>query len=105
MQVLQATDAGAAGGGFGAYGPWTSGNPGIGFFDNYDSDWRSFGLSSFSVTDEQQQRDQHGAYMDRTPSAANQDLTQLATQLEAVCADHDFLADVVVSAARKPPMH
>ena len=57
VQTLQASDTGAAGGGFGAYGPWTSGNPGIGFFDNYDSDWKSFGLSSFSVTDEQPQRD------------------------------------------------
>jgi hypothetical protein len=53
VQTLQATDSGAAGGGFGAYGPWTSGNPGIGFFDNYDSDWKTFGLSSFSVTDAQ----------------------------------------------------
>ncbi len=53
VQALQATDTGAAGGGFGAYGPWTSGNPGIGFFDNYDSDWKTFGLSSFSVTDAQ----------------------------------------------------
>ena len=53
-QILQATDTGAAGGGFGAYGPWTSGSPGIGFFDNYDSDWKSFGLSSFSATDGQQ---------------------------------------------------
>jgi hypothetical protein len=52
VQTLQATDTGAAGGGFGAYGPWTTGNPGIGFFDNYDSDWKSFGLSFFSVTDE-----------------------------------------------------
>jgi hypothetical protein len=52
VQILQATDTGAAGGGFGAYGPWTSGNPGIGFFDNYDSDWKLFGLSSFSATDE-----------------------------------------------------
>jgi hypothetical protein len=51
VQILQATDTGAAGGGFGAYGPWTSGNPGIGFFDNYDSDWKSFGLSSFSASD------------------------------------------------------
>ena len=52
-QILQATDTGAAGGGFGAYGPFTSGNPGIGFFDNYDNDWKLFGLSSFSVTDAQ----------------------------------------------------
>jgi hypothetical protein len=45
--------------------------------------------------------------MDRTPSAANQDLSQLATQLKAICADpliplYDYLADVVVSAARQP---
>jgi hypothetical protein len=57
VQILQATDTGAAGGGFGAYGPWTSGNPGIGFFDNYDDDWKSFGLSAFSVTDETPARD------------------------------------------------
>ena len=57
VQTLQATDTGAAGGGFGAYGPWTSGNPGIGFFDNYDNDWKSFGLSSFSAADGQQSRD------------------------------------------------
>jgi hypothetical protein len=57
VQILQATDTGAAGGGFGAYGPWTSGNPGIGFFDNYDSDWKAFGLSSFSVTDKEPKQD------------------------------------------------
>ncbi len=34
------------------YGPWTSGAPGIGFFDNTgDGNWSSFGLSSFSATD------------------------------------------------------
>lgn len=55
VQVLQATDTGAAGGGFGAFGPWTSGNPGIGFYDNYDSHWTDFGFSSFSATDEQPQ--------------------------------------------------
>ncbi|QNI34643.1 hypothetical protein H7849_12530 [Alloacidobacterium dinghuense] len=50
-QILQATDSGAAGGGFGAFGPWTSGNPGIGFYDDHDSHWKDFGLSSFSATD------------------------------------------------------
>ena len=53
-QILQATDTGAAGGGFGAYGPWMSGNPGIGFYDNYDGNWKDFGLSSFSATDDKQ---------------------------------------------------
>jgi hypothetical protein len=51
IQILQATDTGVAGGGFGAYGPWTSGNPGIGFFDNYDDNWKDFGFSSFHATD------------------------------------------------------
>ena len=51
VQVLQAMDSGSAGGGFGAYGPWTSGNPGIGFFDNPDDNWKDFGFSSFSATD------------------------------------------------------
>jgi hypothetical protein len=50
-QILQATDSGSAGGGFGAFGPWTSGNPGIGFYDNPDSNWKYFGFSSFSATD------------------------------------------------------
>jgi hypothetical protein len=53
VPIVQAVDTGAAGGGFGAYGPWTSGNPGIGFFDNIDNNWRDFGLSSFSVTDDE----------------------------------------------------
>lgn len=50
-QILQAVDTGAPGGGFGAFGPWTSGNPGIGFFDNQEVNWTDFGLSSFSATD------------------------------------------------------
>jgi hypothetical protein len=50
-QILQAIDSGAAGGGFGAYGPWATGNPGIGFYDNPDSNWKDFGFSSFSATD------------------------------------------------------
>ncbi|HZP03428.1 MAG TPA: hypothetical protein VFB43_00915 [Terracidiphilus sp.] len=53
-QILQATDTGAAGGGFGAYGPWTSGNPGIGFYDNPDNNWKDFGFSSLSATDDGQ---------------------------------------------------
>jgi hypothetical protein len=60
-QILQATDTGAAGGGFGAFGPFTSGNPGIGFFGRpdvslraghgHDSTWQDFGFSSFTATD------------------------------------------------------
>ena len=56
-QILQATDTGAPGGGFGAFGPWTSGNPGIGFYNNYDSNWKYFSLSTFSATDTQPQID------------------------------------------------
>jgi hypothetical protein len=50
-QVAQAVDTGAAGGGFGAFGPWTSGNPGMGFYDPTDNDWNTFGFSSFTATD------------------------------------------------------
>jgi len=32
------------------YGPWTSGAPGIGFYDDVDDEWSAFGLSSFSAT-------------------------------------------------------
>jgi hypothetical protein len=33
------------------YGPWPSGNPGIGFYNNQDSNWNRFGFSSFTATD------------------------------------------------------
>jgi hypothetical protein len=32
------------------YGPWSSGAPGIGFFDNVDEEWSAFGISAFSAT-------------------------------------------------------
>jgi hypothetical protein len=51
-QIMQAIDTGAAGGGFGAFGPWTSGNPGIGLYDDRDDNWKGFGLASFSATDD-----------------------------------------------------
>ena len=50
-QILQATDTGAAGGGNGPFGPWTTGNPGIGFYDDHDNNWKDFGFSSFSAID------------------------------------------------------
>ena len=33
------------------YGPWTTGNPGIGFYDQADNNWNQFGLSSFTASD------------------------------------------------------
>ena len=51
QKLLEAVDTGAAGGGFGSFGPWTSGSPGIGFYDSHDRNWSSFGLTSFSATD------------------------------------------------------
>ncbi|MBS1806253.1 MAG: hypothetical protein JST28_23165 [Acidobacteria bacterium] len=50
-QIAKASDTGAAGGGFGAFGPWVSGSPGIGFYDEHDNNWKDFGFSSFSATD------------------------------------------------------
>jgi hypothetical protein len=41
-----ATDTGQFG-----WGPWTSGNPGVGFYDNTDSHWNYFGFSSFTASD------------------------------------------------------
>ena len=51
LQIAQAIDTGAAGGGFGAFGPWTSGGPGIGFYDPIDSKWSDFGFRSFLASD------------------------------------------------------
>jgi hypothetical protein len=34
----------------GSAGPWTSGNPGFGFYNNADNNWSNFGLSSFTVS-------------------------------------------------------
>jgi hypothetical protein len=50
-QVAQARDTGASCSPGGAGGPWTSGNPGIGFYDSSDNNWSNFGFSSFTVTD------------------------------------------------------
>jgi hypothetical protein len=45
--VMSAEDSGQAG-----WGPWTTGSPGIGFFDdNGDRRWSDFGFSSFSAHD------------------------------------------------------
>jgi hypothetical protein len=40
VQILQGTDS-----------TFMSGNPGIGFYDNSDSNWNTFGFSSFTATD------------------------------------------------------
>jgi hypothetical protein len=34
------------------YGPWTSGSPGIGFYDDQDNNWSYFGFSSFTASDD-----------------------------------------------------
>src|ERR1035437_5677291 len=51
VQILQISDTGANCSPGGAAGPWTSGNPGIGFYDNQDNNWSFFGLSSFIAVD------------------------------------------------------
>jgi len=52
IQVLQILDDGSCTFSDGKkYGPWITGNPGIGQYDTMDSDFRSFGWSSFSATD------------------------------------------------------
>lgn len=52
VQVMQATDTGNFTFSDGKkYGPWTSGTPGIGFWDSQDTNWSYFGLSNFTATD------------------------------------------------------
>jgi hypothetical protein len=48
-QILQATDTGQNCSPGGAGGPFTSGNPGLGFYDNVDNNWNGFGFSSFTA--------------------------------------------------------
>jgi hypothetical protein len=50
-QVVQATDTGQSCSTGGASGPFTSGAPGIGFYDNQDNNWKTLGFSSFTATD------------------------------------------------------
>lgn len=51
VQVLQVEDGGAFKFSDGkSYGPWLSGAPGIGFYDDVDNDWSAFGISSFSAS-------------------------------------------------------
>jgi hypothetical protein len=49
-QIMQAQDTGASCSTGGAAGPWTSGNPGIGFYDSADNKWNQFGFSSFTAS-------------------------------------------------------
>jgi hypothetical protein len=50
-EIMRAADTGQKCSPGGAAGPFTSGNPGIGFYDPQDSNWSYFGLSSFSAQD------------------------------------------------------
>ena len=63
-QVAQATDAGQNCSPGGAAGPFTSGAPGIGFYDSQDNNWNTLGVSSFSATD-----GQGGFTVSATPSS------------------------------------
>jgi len=51
--ILSAIDSGTSGGEFGAFGPFTSGNPGIGFYDTRMDEWKNFGFSYFSANDQE----------------------------------------------------
>ena len=48
VQIMQVDDTGQAG-----WGPWTSGAPGMGFYDSQDNNWNYFGFSYFTATDGQ----------------------------------------------------
>ena len=46
VEVMSAQDSGQAG-----WGPWTTGSPGIGFYNTSQINWSDFGFSSFSAHD------------------------------------------------------
>jgi len=52
VQIMQVEDVGNCRFSDGKkYGPWNSGNPGIGQYDSMDSNFSSYGWASFSATD------------------------------------------------------
>ncbi len=51
VHILTAVDTGSAGGGFGAFGPWTTGTPGASFYDQQDGSWNQWGWTDFDATD------------------------------------------------------
>jgi len=55
-EVMQATDTGQNCNPGGPAGPFMSGSPGIGFYDDQDSYWIGFGFSNFSAHDNVQNR-------------------------------------------------
>jgi len=50
-QIMQATDTGQNCSPGGAAGPFTTGNPGMGFYDNQDNNWSFFGWQAWSADD------------------------------------------------------
>jgi hypothetical protein len=46
VEVMSVQDSGQAG-----WGPWTTGSPGIGFYNTSQRNWSDFGFSSFSAHD------------------------------------------------------
>lgn len=50
VQKEQISDSGQSCSPGGAAGPFTSGNPGIGFYDDQDTKWSHFGFSSFTAS-------------------------------------------------------
>jgi hypothetical protein len=51
--ILQATDVGQSCKPGGSGGPFSAGNPGIGFYGDRDSDWSSFGFSAVSARNDE----------------------------------------------------
>jgi hypothetical protein len=49
-QIMQVSDTRGNCSPGGAAGPWGTGSPGIGFYDDQDNNWSDFGFSSFTAT-------------------------------------------------------
>lgn len=70
IEIMQAIDNGASCATGGAGGPFTSGNPGIGFYSNKDNNWARFGLSNFTASDSASFREAPSQTSKPNPSSA-----------------------------------
>lgn len=98
-QIAQATDTGQNCSPGGSAGPFTTGNPGIGFYDNGDNNFSQLGFSTFSATD-----GQTGATFTTSVAPSSQTVTQgnTASYTVNVTPSGGFTGTVTLSASGQP---
>lgn len=100
IQIVTATDTGQDCSPGGAAGPFLSGNPGIGFYDDQgDSKWSDFGFSNFSATDG---TTQDNFALSATPASQTVTAGGNATYTVTVTPSGSFSGAVTLSAGGLP---